>query len=373
MPIQHSLWTVGENPSQLRESKLDSEYLLHQMILTAPTLLSPDWMLIGSEQAAPGGGRFDLLALAPDASLILIELKRDRTPRQVVAQALDYASWVETLQAADIAAIYDHFRPGRDLAQDFAARFGRPLDDDELNQGHEIVIVAAELDASSERIVEYLNGRGLAINVLFFRIFDHGGQKLLSRAWLVDPGEASDNKDQNPQHKLPWNGEYYVSYGAGAERSWEEARRYGFICGGGGLWYSRTLQMLQPGDRVWVNVPGTGYVGVGRVIGRRRSADDFTVTDDEGLERPALDVLTEGGYHRQYRSDPEMCEYFVPVRWDRTLPIEQAIRRIGLFGNQNTVAAPRTPSWRTTVEALMPLLLTAKATADTTQAETAEH
>ena len=43
------------------------------------------------------GGRIDLLAIAPDASLVLIDLKRDRTPREVVAQALDYASWVEQL------------------------------------------------------------------------------------------------------------------------------------------------------------------------------------------------------------------------------------------------------------------------------------
>jgi len=27
---------------------------------------------------------------------VLIELKRDRTPREIVAQALDYASWVSS-------------------------------------------------------------------------------------------------------------------------------------------------------------------------------------------------------------------------------------------------------------------------------------
>ena len=32
----------------------------------------------------------------------IIELKRDRTPRDVVAQALDYASWVRGLHYEDI-------------------------------------------------------------------------------------------------------------------------------------------------------------------------------------------------------------------------------------------------------------------------------
>ncbi len=58
MPIQHSLWTVGESPTELLEAHLPSEQSLHQMIIQAPALLSPDWMLIGSEQAALGG-RFD--------------------------------------------------------------------------------------------------------------------------------------------------------------------------------------------------------------------------------------------------------------------------------------------------------------------------
>jgi hypothetical protein len=41
------------------------------------------------------GGRIDLLAIAPDGALVLIELNRNRTPREVVAQSLDYAGWVE--------------------------------------------------------------------------------------------------------------------------------------------------------------------------------------------------------------------------------------------------------------------------------------
>ena len=45
-------------------------------------------MLIGRQEDTGYGGRIDLLAVAPDGALILIELKRDRTPREVVAQAL---------------------------------------------------------------------------------------------------------------------------------------------------------------------------------------------------------------------------------------------------------------------------------------------
>ncbi|WP_206035602.1 hypothetical protein [Roseomonas sp. HF4] len=65
---------------------------------------------------------------------MLIEIKRDRTPREVVAQALDYAAWVDALQPDDIAAIYGRFAPGKSLAEDFRQRFGQPLDEETRTQ-----------------------------------------------------------------------------------------------------------------------------------------------------------------------------------------------------------------------------------------------
>lgn len=88
-------------------------------IVRQPRILSSEWMLIGRQVDTGFGGRIDLLALAPDGSLVLVELKRDRTPREVVAQALDYAAWVEGLAADDIVDIYSRFRPGQNLTNDF--------------------------------------------------------------------------------------------------------------------------------------------------------------------------------------------------------------------------------------------------------------
>lgn len=353
MPIKTQIWTVGAHPAPLVGALLASEQLLEEMIVTAPALLSDDWMLIGRQENTGHGGRIDLLAMAPDASLVLIELKRDRTPREVVAQALDYASWVERLKAEDIAAIYKRFSPAGDLATDFLKRFGAPLDAEALNQSHQIVIVAAELDASSERIVAYLSERDIAINVLCFQVFQLGEQQLISRAWLLDPAEApqpaATGKPGVPNE--PWNGEFYCSFGHSSTRSWQEAVQFGFVCGGGGTWYSNSLKMLAPEDRVWVNVPQQGYVGVGRVIGTATPAAEFRVPY-QGVEVPALEVLTKGTYHREFMNDPERSEYFVPVEWLRTVPLEQAVKEVGLFGNQNTVCRPTTAKWRWTIERL---------------------
>lgn len=352
MPIRTALWKVAAHPQQLAESPLVNERFLEDMIVAEPRMLSDEWMLIGRQEDTGLGGRIDLLAIAPDGALVLIELKRDRTPRDVVEQALDYASWVERLHAEDIDAIYRRFLPGGSLTENFRQRFGRELDEDALNQSHQIIIVAASLDDGTERIVRYLTERDIPINVLCFQVFTYGTEQLLSRAWLLDPMHTQVSAAATPDGpREPWNGEFYVSFGHDATRSWEDAKEYGFVSGGGGPWYSRSLQLLNAEDRVWVYVPGVGYVGVGRVKGRAQPAADFKVQTPQG-EVPVLDVAKRGSYMREFVEDPERCEYFVPVQWLQAVPLERAVKEIGLFGNQNTVCKPTAPKWRYTVERL---------------------
>ncbi len=353
MPIQHAIWKVADKPIPLSASCLASEQKLEEMIVSDPTVLSKEWMLIGRQEPTGFGGRIDLLAIAPDASLVLIELKRNRTPREIVAQALDYASWLEKLTADKIAQIYQRFSNGGSLDAAFEARFGTKLDDDALNASHQIILVAAELDDATERIIQYLNSRDIAINVLFFQVFQLGDEQLLSRAWLIDPGETQTNattlSGRRGEEKEPWNGEYYVSFGDGPSRSWEEARRYGFVSAGGGEWYTRTLKLLSPGDRFWAKIPGTGFVGVGVVTGSAVQEDSLELTDEKGQPANPTNTLQNASYHR---NDPDGEEWFVPVRWLETVTKEKAFDEIGLFGNQNTVCQPTTPKWRHTVERL---------------------
>lgn len=355
MPVHHAIWRVGDKPRPLTISKLASEKQLQKMIIQDPSILTDQWMIVGEEVNTLDSGRIDLLAIAPDASLVLIELKRDRTPREVVAQALDYASWVDDLTADRLSQIYEKFSGGGNLGDAFRLRFNAELEEESLNQSHQIIIVAAELDPSTERIVDYLSKNGISINVLFFKVFQHGEEQFLSRAWLIDPSETQTNAAQatatSANAKEPWNGEFYVSFGDPQSRVWEEARRYGFISAGGGSWYSQTLKQLQPGDRVWVKIPATGYVGVGIVQSAVEPAGSFTITTEEG-EKLAMDVLRYRELYQQNADDPDKSEYFVPVKWLETRSEQEAVNEVGFFGNQNTVCKPTAPKWRHTVEKL---------------------
>lgn len=350
MPIQHAIWQVGNTPAPLKVRTLANEKLLEDMIAHDSRILSSEWLLIGRQERTSEAGILDLLAIAPDGSLVVIELKRDRTPREVVAQALDYAEWVSHLTGERLVQIYARFSNGGKLNEAFQAKFGTPLDEDSLNQSHQIVIVAAELDPSSERIVSYLNARNIAINVMFFQVFEHGGEQLLSRAWLIDPVETQVNVERSSvgESKEPWNGEFYASYG---DRDWESARKFGFISGGGGAWYSQTLKLLQPNDRVWVKIPGTGYVGVARVLEPVVSDENFYVSTEQGTQQ-IFKVINNPERYLKLSQDPERAEYFVRVKWLDTRLEANAINEVGMFGNQNTVCRPTSKKWRQTVERL---------------------
>lgn len=348
MAVQHGIWKIGEEPKALASIQLEDELLLEEQISKDISILNPNWMLIGRQVYTDFGKYIDLLAIDATGSVIIIELKKHKTPRDVVAQAIDYASWIETLPTEKISHIYSEFSAKYDLPessfdQAFKDRFGVfPIADD-VNSSHQMVIVSAELDASTERIINYLNDKAsVAVNAVFFTVFQDGDNQYLSRSWMIDPVETEEHAVSIGQKK-EWNGEFYCSFGTSPDgRDWNDAMEHGFISAGGGHWYSKTLFTLKPGDRVWVNIPGTGYVGVGEVTGNAVIADDF-LNDLSSLQ---------GHYYLAEDHGEDNAEYFVSVKWLHKVNETKAVNEVGLFGNQNSIARPRTPKWDYTVNRL---------------------
>jgi hypothetical protein len=62
----------------------------------------------------------------------------------------------------------------------------------------------------------------------------------------------------------------------------------------------KTLSMLSPGDRVWVNVLGEGYVGVGEVTKPVVRIDQFIVPGAEGRQIPITEVAHNDYQHFNY-------------------------------------------------------------------------
>jgi hypothetical protein len=345
MPIEQQLWRISEGkPERVSFSPMASESRLEQALVADFSILDPELLVVGRQVPTAFGKFIDILAIDREGVITIVELKRDRTPREIVAQIIDYASWVKDLTYEEIAEIFSGFRNGERLEQVFERQFGGPPPT-ELNEEHRLLIVASELDPSTERIVRYLSdGYGVPLNVAFFRYFNDNGSEYLSRTWLIEPNEAEAKASKAASAKSgrePWNGrDYYVSFGDDQRRNWEDARKYGFISAGGGLWFSNTLQALTPGARVFVCVPKRGYVGVGIVKAERVPVKDFMVEVD-GIPTPILVAPLKSEHLGDGADDPDRSDYAVRVQWIKTLPLSEAIWEKGMFANQNSACRLR--------------------------------
>ncbi|MFF8967798.1 endonuclease NucS domain-containing protein [Streptomyces sp. NPDC014995] len=352
MPLEFGLWRVDDKPVRVATRPMPSESRLEELIEADPDILGHPLLLIGRQVLTQYGKVVDLLGMDAEGGLHVLELKRDRTPREVVAQVLDYGSWVQELTNEQIRDIYTSYARARGRAEEldeaFALRFGGSPPE-ALNASHALTIVASEVDAATERIVTYLaSGFQVPVNVLFFRYFEDEGRSYLARTWLMDEVEAvvpsAGATGRGKQE--PWNGtDWYVSFGdEPGGRNWDDALRYGFVSAGGGEWFSRTIRSLPIGARVFTHIPKVGYVGVGTVCGEPQPFVDATL-DIDGESRRMTDLPLAGTYLRAAETaakdgeDPR--EWILPVTWERAVPREEALWRTGFFANQNSACKLR--------------------------------
>ncbi|TQC44815.1 DUF91 domain-containing protein [Rhodococcus sp. WS4] len=344
MPVKFGLWRVdGARPAPVPAAVIASENRLEEIIEAHIEILGLGSLLqIGRQVVTDFGKRIDLLAIDEQGDLHVIELKKDRTPRDVVAQALEYGFWVQGLSFEAIRELYGKHHDGEDFDSAFTRHFEMDVPES-INVHHHLVIVAASMDASTEQIVEYVRGYGVPINVLFFHYLEDDGREYLARSWLTNPDLDAVTGNTADKKQPAWNGiDFYVAIEESIHRNWDDMRRYGFVSAGQGARYRNFMHKLAEGSRVWAYVTGSGYVGVGEVTATAVGVNDFDV-DLDGRMVPILDAPHSAEKLEDNADDPERCEYFTRVRWIDTRPRDRAVWAKGMFANPNVVTKLRHP------------------------------
>lgn len=207
------IWEVSaeDKLTEITKTKLNLEERLEKWLERDISILAPDLLVIGRQVNTDYDGIIDLLCLDNEGNVVIVELKRDKTSREVTAQALDYASWVKNISAEkviNIAVNYFNSLGKEDtLEQAFQQKFDQAFPDI-INLQHKILIVASEIDASTERIINYLSeSYQVPINVAKFHYFSNNGRELLARKFLVDPNQVNENiaSKTSRKHNLTYN------------------------------------------------------------------------------------------------------------------------------------------------------------------------
>ncbi|MES9831165.1 MAG: hypothetical protein ABW139_02895 [Candidatus Thiodiazotropha sp. DIVDIV] len=335
MSLSMDLWQINnEQLLPMDRATLDLEKRLENWIENDISLLGIDALIIGRQVHTSYGGFVDLLAINSDGELIIMELKRSKTPRDIVAQCLDYGTWVYDLSFKDILSIYDAYK-NASFEKDFAEYFDTPVPE-KINSTYQIMIVAESLDDSTERIVKHLNEvHKVNINAVFFNIFQKDGNEYVGRSWLKDPVDVEERSASG--NKSKWTGYYFVNTGIADDnfRGWELNEKYHFISAGGGPRWINAIKKLKKGDKIFALIKGKGYVGYGIVEDEAVLVKNYKI-DNKNI----TDHLPEDHPWRQEK-DPQSDEWLVRVNWLKTYPEEQGQWFKGAFANQNVVCKLR--------------------------------
>lgn len=154
-------------------------------------------LIIGRQVQTSLAGAIDLLALDRQGALVVIELKRGRTPRETVAQALEYAAYAAQLDYAQIEGVARQYQDddGLSLAEAHREYFALKTEEGvSFNKSQRIVVVGETITPEIRETATFLNDNGLRVTCLEFSFFCTDDGKRLLSGDVVVTGDARTEK-----------------------------------------------------------------------------------------------------------------------------------------------------------------------------------
>jgi len=181
---------------------LRERYDIEEWIEKTPEILGEDLLIIYKELILPSGIRLDLLAIDKKANLVIIELKRDDSGRNLEWQSIKYVSYCSNFLVEDIFKYYaEYLESDEDDAQLIIEEF---IDEeiDKLNEQQRIILVSKEFHSDVVSAVLWLRDYQIDIECVRLTPYLDLNQELFITTDMIIPlPEAKDYivKKENKQ------------------------------------------------------------------------------------------------------------------------------------------------------------------------------
>ncbi len=206
------LFTIGKdgkfvpfNEQVFKEENKESD--LENLLENNPEYFFEDSkiMIIGRQIPTNLGSWIDLLGLDKSGNTVVIELKRGKTPRETVAQLLEYASFVENLDYEALNGIYKSYIGEETALDEYHQEYFQSSSDDivSFNKSTKLVIVAQEMSNSIKQTSLYLRKKGLDIYCMEFKYFQNRSMEKMITSDFVVGEESFIKSDVKPSTQLP--------------------------------------------------------------------------------------------------------------------------------------------------------------------------
>lgn len=199
------LWKIDNRESEAPRvarvesvNRVETEKLLEDVLAHSPEVLMEGLTIVG-RQNETAGGPLDLLGVDDGGSLVVFELKRGELTRDAIAQVVDYASWLASLDAEQLGEHITEMsgRNGTQKIENFSDWYreknfeGKSVGD--IGRPR-MVLVGLGADDRAKRMVEFLAAANVDISLITFHGFTEDGKTLLARQVEV---EANATKETN--------------------------------------------------------------------------------------------------------------------------------------------------------------------------------
>lgn len=202
--IQGELKSISS--TLVENGKKETEHL-EKWIKTKPDILGNDILIIG-EQVYTKSGPLDFLGIDNNGNLVIVELKRDKLARIVLAQAIDYASDLASWDIEKLSEICISYT-GNSLEDHLVANFENiEIDDLSINQSQRLLLVGFSIEESLNRMIEWLSSNfDMAINAVVLNYTKtSNGAEILSRTVTI-PEEIAIEKSNRKKFKIAMSNE----------------------------------------------------------------------------------------------------------------------------------------------------------------------
>ena len=195
------IWEVDETTKAAhpleKAARADAEAMLEDIFVETPAMLMPGLKLVG-RQLPTANGYLDLLGVDSEGRLVVFELKRGTLTRDAVAQALDYASWLDLLEDAELwkRIAENSGRRGIVEIKNFEEWFNKNdnWSSPESLRPVKVVLVGLGADESAQRMAGWLAGKGVEIDLLTFLGYRCGERLLLARR--LESGDEAQKREK---------------------------------------------------------------------------------------------------------------------------------------------------------------------------------
>ena len=228
------VYRIGDhNLSRLTERELPSEKRLEDYLIReeGAQIGGVDVLYVAQQESPGEGGVFDIIGVDEHGDIVIIELKRGRSPRDIVAQALEYAASIRNEEYERLNQRYREFVDEEEASlqskhTEYFSREDDPLSKREYNTDQRVLLVGTDFTDLSLDMADFLREHGIDVICVSYGSFSssHDDLQLLTTEAVRRP-LAEEPATVSGGQQSAWESVVDILDGSTVIRTFEESNQ----------------------------------------------------------------------------------------------------------------------------------------------------